>query len=199
MNTTNGWPAVHVRIPGTFWCSLVVAVHCEGFWQFHESRHSARIVYRGWITWCAVTCAGLGNNTQEGWRRGGWWTTNGVAWQYGVCPPRYNRTCVRPAYFNKTRDMRTGIVNGIVDDPDLAFRPAEIFNEYTVVAQGRWSEVGGECIDYVLDGCFNNGTCVAPDTVSRALAVCACLRCSCEGCVRSASFFLRAAPLRLCM
>lgn len=38
---------------------------------------------------------------------------------------------------------------------------------YTIwqaVGSGRWFEKGGECVDHVLRGCFNNGTCVAPDT-----------------------------------
>jgi hypothetical protein len=33
-----------------------------------------------------------------------------------------------------------------------------------VLRGGRWFEEGGECVDHVLRGCYNNGTCVAPDT-----------------------------------
>ena len=29
-----------------------------------------------------------------------------------------------------------------------------------VYQRGRWSQVGGECVDEVIHGCFNNGTCV---------------------------------------
>jgi hypothetical protein len=28
---------------------------------------------------------------------------------------------------------------------------------------GEWREAGGECVDQVVRGCFNNGTCVGPN------------------------------------
>lgn len=52
-----------------------------------------------------------------------------------------------------------------MNDTDFAFRARETANSFRVTASGRWIEAGGECIDHVMDGCFNNGTCVAPDTV----------------------------------
>ena len=51
MNASNGWPAVHVRVPG------------------------------------------LGNDTIEGWRREGWWARTADEWQFGICPPLFNRQC----------------------------------------------------------------------------------------------------------
>ncbi len=37
---------------------------------------------------------GLGNETNEGWRRNGWWELlGGAAWVKGQCTPLYNRTC----------------------------------------------------------------------------------------------------------
>ncbi len=61
----------------------------------------------------------------------------------------------------------------MVNDTDFAFRAYENFTDLRVLSDGRWTETGGECIDFVLDGCYNNGTCVAPDTVwLRADVVC---------------------------
>ena len=28
---------------------------------------------------------------------------------------------------------------------------------------GRWKEKGGECVDKVIRGCYNNGTCISPN------------------------------------
>jgi hypothetical protein len=39
---------------------------------------------------------------------------------------------------------------------------------FRIDSYGRWTySADNECIDYVLRGCYNNGTCIAPD-------VCAC-------------------------
>ena len=39
------------------------------------------------------------------------------------------------------------------------------YDIWRVYSEGTWDEEGGECIDLVVHGCFNNGTCVAPNTV----------------------------------
>jgi hypothetical protein len=83
-----------------------------------------------------------------------------------VCPCAFGQSSTP----NKRLDLRTLTSPSIVDDPDLAYRPLEVFSDVTVDAQGRWLEAGGPCVDTVLNGCFNNGTCVAPDTV-RALCL----------------------------
>ena len=42
--------------------------------------------------------------------------------------------------------------------------PQVNYTDEKVVGNGRWHPAGGECVDTVLRGCFNNGTCVAPGT-----------------------------------
>lgn len=45
------------------------------------------------------------------------------------------------------------------------------YDIWTATHAGRWFEEDGECIDHVIRGCFNNGTCVAPNTVRDTLAL----------------------------
>jgi hypothetical protein len=134
---------------------------------------------------------GLGNDTKEGWRRDGWWYRSGEDWEFGICPPSFKRTCpvrrdwgsislfsqrqvstlttflvkTQAGSTHKAVDLRTGSNVLPVNDTDFAFRARERADTFRVTAAGRWVETGGECIDHVMDGCFNNGTCVAPDTV----------------------------------
>jgi hypothetical protein len=50
-----------------------------------------------------------------------------------------------------------------VQDTDFAYRPRIVYDDARAYGQdSAWSVVGGECVDTVLRGCFNNGTCVAP-------------------------------------
>ncbi|KAH8057365.1 calcium ion binding protein [Aureococcus anophagefferens] len=52
-----------------------------------------------------------------------------------------------------------------VQDTDFAYRPRIVYDDARAYGQdSAWSVVGGECVDTVLRGCFNNGTCVAPGT-----------------------------------
>ena len=45
-----------------------------------------------------------------------------------------------------------------------SFRPRINYNNEKVISIGEWVVEGGECIDHVIRGCYNNGTCVAPET-----------------------------------
>ena len=108
------------------------------------------------------------DDTKEGWRRDGWWERiPNTEWVRGTCNQFYNRTC---AVQSKTIDLRVFIAGQPVDDPEAAFRPrwnwtdSGLFPIWGDPFDGRWEERGGECVDYVLNGCFNNGTCVAPNT-----------------------------------
>jgi hypothetical protein len=38
------------------------------------------------------------------------------------------------------------------------------YDDHRVSGLGRWIQAGGDCVDLVLRGCYNNGTCIAPDT-----------------------------------
>jgi len=114
-----------------------------------------------------VRVDGLGDDTREGWRRDGWWAKAELtSWQAGRFDTRFNRTCAgAPA---KRVDLRTG-VPGLVDDTAYAFAPRLAYDNWTVTAAGRWAEAGGECVDEVPAGCFNGGTCVAPNTCACAV------------------------------
>ena len=122
------------------------------------------------MEWCrplifynACWCCTQNDDTNEGWRRDGWWDTTNDVWQKGRCQALYNRTCSIPGLWKK-RDLRTQL-SGLVDNTDAAYRARISYDYLRVTADGRWFERDGECIDEVQQGCFNNGTCVAPNTV----------------------------------
>ena len=101
--------------------------------------------------------------TNNGWRRGGIWNITENVWQYGRCIIQFERNC---SSRNKQYDLQSKLYNKIVQDPDLAYRPRVSYNDLRVEdpEHSRWVEEGGECVDLVHRGCYNNGTCVAPDT-----------------------------------
>jgi len=129
------------------------------------------------------------DHTNEGWRRDGWWQRiPNTEWEKGLCWPRYNRTCTTLA---REKDLRTNTKHP-VENTDLAFSTKYAglvfyflvswrrvvlttgnklcsgrvsYDIWTATHQGRWFEEYGECIDHVVQGCYNNGTCVAPNTV----------------------------------
>lgn len=101
--------------------------------------------------------------TDEGFRRLGIWSRiASVGWEYGACLLEFSRTC--PLDISKTLDLLTNLTSVLVMDTDRSFRPIISYNDQRVMSQGRWNAVGGECVDEVVRGCFNNGTCIAPDT-----------------------------------
>lgn len=111
-----------------------------------------------------VCCLFQGNNTNEGWRRDGWWESiPGTLWEKGQCYQLYNRSC--PTDLSKMMDLRDMTPFTPVNDTLHAFGPRTRYDNKTTYSVGRWFEEGGACIDDVLKGCFNNGTCVAPNTV----------------------------------
>ena len=104
--------------------------------------------------------------TDQGYRRDGDWTLMGNNWTKGTCIMEFNRTC--PGKPEKAFDLEAGLPvkeHGLfVQDTDLAFRPRITYDDEKAHAFGRWFQEGGECVDQVVRGCYNNGTCVAPDT-----------------------------------
>ena len=111
--------------------------------------------------------------TNEGWRRRGEWNTTGIKWQAGLCIIEFRRNCSysgatssateQAARLVKLYDMNLKRYGGSVMDPDVSYRPRISFNDFVVKHQGRWVEMGGECRDEVIRGCYNNGTCVGPN------------------------------------
>jgi hypothetical protein len=98
--------------------------------------------------------------TNEGYRLWGIWNRTYNKWEYGTCLLEFNRNCSTPS---KDFDLQSRMYDADVQDTDLAFRARVRYNSYTVTAAGRWVAAGGECVDEVKRGCFNNGTCVAPN------------------------------------
>lgn len=97
---------------------------------------------------------------QEGWRLNGVWNrTANAVWLTGNALTTYERECHTPSKAVDLRDMSTGLP---VDSTDAAYRPRIIATPAEILAQGRWVEEGGECIDRALLGCYNGGACIAP-------------------------------------
>ena len=107
------------------------------------------------------------DETNEGHRRDGVWRLTKLSnWRKGVCVMQFNRTCKQqPA---KAFDLVTRNANQMVYDTDASFRARLVYSYSGVKAVGgadlRWRQQGGECVDEVIRGCYNNGTCVAPNT-----------------------------------
>ena len=113
--------------------------------------------------------------TDEGWRRDGdWILVAGNTWVKGTCIVEFNRTCSNDR--NKAFDLESVPFGGknvfennlLVQDTDLSFRPRIAYNDHKATAYGRWFREGGECVDHVVRGCYNKGTCIAPNTCACA-------------------------------
>ena len=113
-----------------------------------------------------VLVPGPGNDTNEGWRRDGWWQRFGTAfgglvgWQAGnpaVMRALFNRTC-------RESPAKAGIA-GPVPDSAVAHSAVIVYGPARVALGSVpwWAEAGGECVDEVLHGCFNGGVCTAPN------------------------------------
>jgi len=100
--------------------------------------------------------------TNEGYQRFGIWNRTGNNWEYGICLLEFQRNC--PSDVLKQYDLESNRYNVFVQDTDLAFRPRIKYNDLRVISKGRWKASGGECIDQVIRGCYNNGTCIGPNT-----------------------------------
>lgn len=99
--------------------------------------------------------------TNEGYRRRGIWNVTGNPWEFGICIIEFNRNCTNP---KKDFDLQSELFDVYVQDTDIAYRPRITFNDFRVNSKGRWKQSTGTCIDEVVRGCANNGTCVAPNT-----------------------------------
>jgi len=55
------------------------------------------------------------------------------------------------------------LVNVAVQDTDFAYRARMRYDSSRESGRNRWFQRGGECVDTVLRGCHNNGTCVSPN------------------------------------
>jgi hypothetical protein len=104
------------------------------------------------------------DNTQDGYTRAGIWKYKAPQqWQKGTCVVEFSRTC---AHFHRAMaPFASWNVENITTDPDTAFRVPMV---YSAVNMTRIISYTG-CVDHVLRGCFNNGTCIAPNQCLCAL------------------------------
>ncbi|KAF0687658.1 Aste57867_20642 [Aphanomyces stellatus] len=94
------------------------------------------------------------DDTQDGYTRHGIWSyISPTQWQKGTCLLEFERTC--PGRTTTT----------VVTEPDSTYRQVLLFTAANATPAVQLF-VG--CVDYVLRGCYNNGTCVAPDTCACA-------------------------------
>lgn len=100
--------------------------------------------------------------TNEGYRRYGTWNRTESPWLHGICIMEFNRSC--PGDSSKEFDLLTVRSSVYVQDTDVSYRPRVRYNDLQVFRPGRWQAKGGECVDQVIRGCYNNGTCIAPNT-----------------------------------
>ena len=99
--------------------------------------------------------------TNEGWRRQGIWNVTANVWEFGRCILQFQRNCTTKT---KQLDFESGLLHRVIQDPDIAYRPRVTYNDLRVEGiETRWVAAGGECVDEVHRGCYNNGTCIAPN------------------------------------
>ena len=109
--------------------------------------------------------------TNEGHRRDGIWRVTGEPWVKGTCIMEFRRQCSssqkamafleEPTYPGDPSSRRLDDV--AVQDTDFAFRPRIVYDDVRASGHGRWMN-DDDCVDTVVRGCLNNGTCVAPET-----------------------------------
>jgi DNA-binding beta-propeller fold protein YncE len=106
--------------------------------------------------------------TNRGYMLDGVWQRTGEVWTEGTCLLEFYRVCTEGEDESKGRDLATGATGVLVLDTDLSFRPRVTFDDWAETGAGWWVAGQPECVDRVVRGCYNNGTCVAPDTCACA-------------------------------
>jgi hypothetical protein len=98
--------------------------------------------------------------TDHGYRKDGIWISTGLPWVKGTCITEFRRVCRDR---RKTQDLNSKAYRVLVQDTDSSYRPRMNYSIWQADGPGRWFQEGGECVDEVVRGCYNNGTCEAPD------------------------------------
>ena len=83
-------------------------------------------------------------------------------YQYGAATVMVSTKREGVASAQKGRDVRTLQSGRSVLDTEMSFRPRISHTDQFTSALGRWIQRDGDCVDMVIRGCLNNGTCVAP-------------------------------------
>ena len=112
------------------------------------------------ISTVATTMATVFVYTDKGYLRDGVWKRTEAPWTKGACIIEFQRVCDDP---NKIKEVWSISIDSLVQDTDLAFRPRIEYDDKRAYPVGTWSSKGGQCVDHVHRGCFNNGTCIGPN------------------------------------
>jgi len=89
-------------------------------------------------------------------------------WTKGSCIIGFKRVCEDKSKLTNfeviiNKGLRLSNIKIIIQDIDKSFRPRAYYTEAKAIILGQWKIKDGEVVDHVLRGCFNNGTCVAPN------------------------------------
>lgn len=138
----------------TFWDGM-------GWSPTHHKSNNLEFIASKIFPAAARTAPRLYSYTDRGYMRKGVWRLTGAPWEKGSCIIEFNRVCTEAP--NKAREIWALDSNTLVQDTDRAFRPQNKYDNRRAYPFGNWRAEGGPCIDYVKRGCYNNGTCIAPD------------------------------------
>ena len=103
--------------------------------------------------------------TDKGHIVDGVWKVTGAQWEKGVCVVEFERRCEGSFEHINANDVEDEISGVLVQDTDESYRPRILYDDKRCYISGRWFVSKNEvCVDRVIRGCFNNGTCIAPNT-----------------------------------
>lgn len=103
--------------------------------------------------------------TDVGHMLDGIWKVTGTEWIKGNCVVEFERRCEGAFEQVDPNDIADEINAILVQDTDESYRPRISYDDKRSYISGRWFVSQEEiCIDRVHRGCYNNGTCVAPNT-----------------------------------
>lgn len=103
--------------------------------------------------------------TDQGHMLDGVWKATGTKWQKGNCVVEFERRCDGAFERVDPTVVAAEIKSVMVQDTDESYRARVSYDDERTYISGRWFTSQDEvCVDAVKRGCYNNGTCVAPNT-----------------------------------
>lgn len=102
--------------------------------------------------------------TDKGHMLNGIWKVTGTKWEKGNCVVEFERRCEGAFDQVDPRDV-VDEAGGILVQDTESYRPRVVYDDKRSYISGRWFVSENEvCVDRVIRGCLNNGTCVSPNT-----------------------------------
>lgn len=103
--------------------------------------------------------------SDSGYMLGGIWLVTGAEWKKGTCVVEFERRCEGAFDQVDPTEIADELSRVLVQDTDESYRPRVSYDDQHTYIDGRWFVSDEEiCIDRVIRGCFNNGTCIGPNT-----------------------------------